>query len=206
MVAHCSDEGRSYTTLVPRLWSNTIEAHRRGVREAVMHTAAALVAHRGLHAVTMSQIAEEAGIGRATLYKYFPDVESILVAWHGERVAEHLTELEAIRDRAGSAGERLAAVLDAYARILTTRGRGHGPELAGLLHRDEHIAEARRRLHVFVADLVADAARAGEVRDDVAADELAAYCLHAIAAARTLPDEEAVRRLVNVTLTGLRSR
>lgn len=32
--------------------------------------------------MTMSRIAEEIGIGRATLYKYFPDVEAILLAWH----------------------------------------------------------------------------------------------------------------------------
>jgi AcrR family transcriptional regulator len=29
----------------------------------------------------MSQIAEETSIGRATLYKYFSDVEAILIAW-----------------------------------------------------------------------------------------------------------------------------
>jgi AcrR family transcriptional regulator len=169
-----------------------------------MHTAAKLAARRGLHAVTMSEIAEEAGIGRATLYKYFPDVEAILVAWHEERVAEHLEHLVAVRDQAEGARERLAAVLTAYAHILNTRGRGHAPELAAVLHRGEHIAEARRRLHAFVRDLLADAARAGEVRDDVPAEELAGYCLHAIEAAGALPDGEALDRLVNVTLAGLR--
>jgi AcrR family transcriptional regulator len=198
-------EGTSYTICVPRLWSHTIAAHRRGVRDAVMHAAAKLVAQRGLHAVTMSEIAEGAGIGRATLYKYFPDVEAILVAWHEERVAEHLEELVGVRDQAEGARERLAAVLAAYAHILHTRGRGHGPEVAALLHRGEHIAEARRRLHALVGDLLADAARAGEVRDDVPADELAGYCLHALEAAGTLPDDAAVRRLVDVTLAGLRT-
>jgi AcrR family transcriptional regulator len=200
----CSRRIRSYTIGVPRLWSHTIAAHRRGVRGAVMHTAAKLVAERGLHAVTMSEIAEEAGIGRATLYKYFPDVEAILVAWHGERVAEHLEHLASVRDQVEGARERLAAVLAAYAHILHTRGRGHGPELVAVLHRGEHIAEARRRLHVFVGDLLAAAARAGAVRGDVPADELAAYCLHALEAAGTLPDGESVHRLVGVTLAGLR--
>jgi AcrR family transcriptional regulator len=49
-----------------------------GARKAILDTTAALVAEGGLLSVTMSRIAEEAGIGRATLYKYFPDVEAIL--------------------------------------------------------------------------------------------------------------------------------
>lgn len=48
-------------------------------------TTAALVAEQGLTSVTMSRIAKESGIGLATLYKYFPDVESILLAWHERR-------------------------------------------------------------------------------------------------------------------------
>jgi hypothetical protein len=42
------------------------------------------------------------------------------------------------------------------------------------------------------------------LRNDVAPDELASYCLHALAAASSLPSKTAVRRLVTVTLAGLR--
>jgi hypothetical protein len=51
---------------------------------------------------------------------------------------------------------------------------------------------------------VAEAAEAGVLRDEVPPDELASYCLHALAAARGLPSKAAVRRLVAVTLAGLR--
>jgi len=57
-----------------------LKAHRDAVREATIKATAALVAQHGLTGVTMSQIAKDTGIGRATLYKYFPDVESILRA------------------------------------------------------------------------------------------------------------------------------
>jgi hypothetical protein len=56
----------------------------------------------------------------------------------------------------------------------------------------------------MVRDLVADGARSGAVRADVPPDELAAYCLHALAAAGGLPSVAAARRLVTVTLAGLR--
>jgi hypothetical protein len=56
----------------------------------------------------------------------------------------------------------------------------------------------------MIRDLVAEGARSGELRDDVAPDELAIYCLHALGAASTLPSKAAVGRLVAVTLAGLR--
>lgn len=188
---------------MPRLWTETIEAHRREVREAILDATAALVAERGLLSVTMSQIAEQTGIGRATLYKYFSDVEAILVAWHDRHVAGHLERLTALRDQAGDAGSRLEAVLQAYALIRHYRGQ-HGSDIDALVHRDEHVARVRQQLLDLFRDLLAEASVTGQVRDDVAADELASYCLHALAAAGRLPSEAAVGRLVAVTLAGLR--
>jgi len=189
---------------VPKLWNGTIEAHRRAVRDATLDATAALVASHGLASVTMSQIAEQAGIGRATLYKYFPDVEAILTAWHERQVAGHLEHLSEIRDRGGDAHERLEAVLGAYA--LMTYERPHGTELTALLHRGEHITQAHQHLSDFIRDLLAEAAKAGDIRDDVPPGELASYCLHALAAAGRLPSKAAVRRLVTVTLAGMRPR
>ena len=63
---------------------------------------------------------------------------------------------------------------------------------------------AERQVRGLIRDLLAEAAGAGEVRDDVAPDELASYCPHALTAARSLPSKAAVRRLVAVTSAGLR--
>ena len=188
---------------MPKLWTDTLEEHRRAVRDATLDTTAALVAERGLASVTMSQIAAETGIGRATLYKYFPDVEAILTAWHQRQVARHMEQLAAVRDQAsGGPGGRLKAVLTAYATI--THQRPHGTELAAVVHRGEHLADAQQQLLGFLRDLIADAANTGEVRDDVPPTELASYCLHALQAASSLPSEAAAHRLVTVTLAGLR--
>ena len=189
-----------YTGVVPRLWNETIEAHRRTVRGAILKTTATLVAEHGLRSVTMSQIAEKTGIGRATLYKYFPDVEAILLAWHERHVTGHLEHLAELRDQAGNARERLEAVLEAYALIQHKR---HATELAAFLHRDEHVAQAQQHLTGIIRNLLVEAAQTGGVRGDIAPDELASYCLHALTAASSLRSEAAVRRLVTVTLAGL---
>jgi AcrR family transcriptional regulator len=192
-----------YTHLMPRLWNETIEEHRREVREAILDTTVALVADHGLLSVTMSRIAEETGIGRATLYKYFPDVEAILRAWHERQIKGHLGYLAEVRDEAGDAGEALAAVLEAYA-LITHESKGHrDTELAALLHRDEQVMIAERHLRNIIRDLLAEGAKTGHIRNDIHPDELASYCLHALTAASSLPSKAAVRRLVEVTLTGL---
>jgi AcrR family transcriptional regulator len=189
--------------MMPKLWNETIEAHRHAVRDATLETTAALVAKHGLRPVTMSKIAEKTGIGRATLYKYFSSVEAILVAWHERQVSAHIEYLAEVRDQAGDTGERLKAVLEAYALIAYEH---HGTELEALLHRGKHVARARKQLSNLVRDLLTEAAETRNVRDDVAPDELASYCLHALAAASSLPSKAAVRRLVTVILAGLRCR
>src|SRR5688500_2306192 len=131
---------------MPKLWSRTIEAHRRGVREAILDTTAALVAEHGLLSVTMSQIAAETGIGRADLYKYFPDVEAILLGWHERQITGHLEQLAEVRDAASNAGERIEAVLGAYALISHETHGHHDTELAAFLHRGEQVARAQRQL------------------------------------------------------------
>ena len=194
-----------YTQVVPKLWTETVETHRDAVREATLDAAAALLAKHGLRGVTMSQIAERAGIGRATLYKYFPDVEAVLAAWHERQVGGHLKQLAELRHRPGDASERLAAVLEAYALIQHDVRVMHRTELAAHLHRGEHVARAQNHLKDFITSLLSEGARAGQLRNDVAPEELADFCLHALAAASTLPSKAAVRRLVSVTMSGLRA-
>ena len=154
--------------------------------------------------VTMSRIAEKTGIGRATLYKYFSDIESILLAWHQRQINTHLHDLAAVRDQVSGARERLEAVLEAYA-LISRESRGHhGTEFAAFLHRDDQVIRAQHRVHDMIRDLMIEAVESGDVRDDVTPHELASYCLHALAGASSLPSRVAVRRLVTVTLDGLR--
>jgi AcrR family transcriptional regulator len=218
---------------VPKLWTSTIETHRREVRDAIIETTAALVGKDGLPAVTMSRIAEEAGIGRATLYKYFPDVGSILVAWHDRHVEDHIRSMTEARDRSSDPEERLEAVLRTYASITYQRSRGHADDpdhvrrhsaaggrthhagrthsheghsgdIAALVHQSRHVSRVQRQLLDLIRDVISGAARSGSVRRDVPADELARYALKALAAAGDVASRPAVDRIVSVTLAGLR--
>lgn len=189
---------------MPKLWKDTIETHRRAVRDAAVDVAATLVEEQGLRSVTMSEIAERTGIGRATLYKYFPDVESILRAWHHRQIAQHLDELTAVRDRTRDRSARLRAVLVAFAAIAQESHGHRDSELAALLHRDHAIGGAQAQVVDLIGEFIRDAAEMGTVRSDIAAEELASFCVHALSAARGLQSRAALARLVDVTLGGLR--
>lgn len=200
----------AYARRVPKLWSDTVEAHRQEVRGAIMDTAARLAAERGPLNLTMSQVAEAAGIGRATLYRYFSSVEEVLHAWHVRQIDHHLELVRDIAGRDAPPMQRLAAVLETYAQVQRQRAghrRGpHGPDLVALLHRDARPEPAERQLHALLRDLVAQAAHEGSVRSDVGADELTTFCLHALEAAHGSRSNAAIQRLVAVTLDGLRPR
>jgi AcrR family transcriptional regulator len=186
---------------MPKIWSETIAAHRDAVRETTLDATAALIAEHGLTGVTMAQIARESGIGRATLYKYFPDIESILAAWHERQVNAHLQQLSEVSE-AASPRQRLEAVLRAYAHM--SRRGDHGDDLASALHASVHVVQAHHHLNEFLTGLIREAAERGEVRADVPAGELAAYCLHALTAAGGLTSKAAFDRLIAVTMAGLR--
>jgi AcrR family transcriptional regulator len=186
------------------LWSDTVEAHRRDVRQAVMDTTWRLVTDHGLLAVTMSRIAEEVGVGRATLYKYFPDVEAILFAHHHQHVVHHLTQLRAVRDQADDPVEGLRAVLTGYAQICRHRQQHGTDELMRLLHRGTDADLSHQQLDDLIAELIASAsADSDAVNAGVAPGELASYCRHALEAASTLTTDQAVDRLVAMVLRGL---
>jgi AcrR family transcriptional regulator len=187
------------------LWEESIDGHRRAVREAITAAAWHFAEQHGPLALTMSQVAKAAGIGRATLYKYFTDVESILIAHHAQHVEGHLQALDELRRGPGPVGSRLVAVVRAYAAICFHRARHSSIDVSALVHRGPVVADAEDRLRGVFAQLIEEAVAEGLVREDVSSVELAEYCLHALAAAGEAADPDRVERLIRVVLDGLGS-
>jgi hypothetical protein len=67
------------------------------------------------------------------------------------QLTAHLQQLATVRDQARDPRERLGAVLEAYALISYDSRRQHDSELAAFLHRDQHVAQAQRQLHVMIS-------------------------------------------------------
>ncbi|GAA4757916.1 TetR/AcrR family transcriptional regulator [Actinomycetospora chibensis] len=188
---------------MPKLWDETVESHRRVVRETVEDAAWSLVTEHGLRAVTMAKVAAAAGLSRATIYKYFADVESILAAWHQRQVDVHVAQLTALSEVADEPGRVLRSVLGAYAEILAQRGQ-HGPELGALLHRAGEHRNSEELVDELLRRVLTSAVDSGQVRADVGVNVLVSYCRHALGGAVELLSTEGVDCLVELTLAGLR--
>jgi AcrR family transcriptional regulator len=98
-------------------------------RDAVLEAVRTLVRRDGVEAVTHQQVAVEAGIGRATVYRHWPDRTHLLL--------DALAEPEDPESWTGSGDlvVDLARELGRLQRILT--GSPFVPELAALLGRSE---------------------------------------------------------------------
>jgi AcrR family transcriptional regulator len=183
---------------VPRIWADTIDSHRQQVHDAILDATAGLIAEHGPMSVAMSAIAERAGIGRATLYKYFPDVEAILLAWHARDFADHLERLRELT-------ESESVTLDDIAEFVRAQRRHHprhkGADLVGsLAHtlagaapsiQDTIERDATKALTALMKRLV----DRKEVRNDRPPRLLAQWLMHAIHAPAEL-DDAAVAELV----------
>jgi len=187
---------------MPQLWTDTIASHRAQVRQTVMDVAWRLAVQDGVLSVTMSQIAGTVGIGRATLYKYFPDVESILVARHEQQVERHLQMLSTARESAATPLGAMEAVLRGYAQICRHRAAHGNAELVNLFHADGHPEQAQPLLDLL-EQAIADAADANAVRRDVAPIELARFVLNGLNAVAADSSPDQVDRLLMLTRSSL---
>ena len=183
---------------MPRLWADTMDTHRRQVNDAIRDATAELIAEHGPLSVAMSAIAERAGIGRATLYKYFPDVGSILVAWHNRDFAEHLHRLKALSESDDVTLEDLGEFVRAQRRHHPHR---QSSDVLGALAHTLAGAEGVMEMTIepeivaVLTGLLTGLARRRQVRRDHDPEVLAQCLLHAVHAPGSL-DDRAVSQLL----------
>ena len=106
-------------------------------RAAILAAALRLIARSGLHDTPIAAVAQEAGVGAGTVYRYFPSKEAMINALYLELLAEHD---RAVAPDAGP-GTELAAEVAADTRGAMWRAwsglaRWHldHPEASSVLH------------------------------------------------------------------------
>ena len=167
--------------------------------EALLQSAKAVFATSGVDA-PVREIAERAGVGIGTFYRHFPQRSDLIAA-----VFRH--EIDACAEAAptlaaeNSPGEALAKWMQRYAAFIATK-RG----LAPALHSGNPAFETLRayfeqRIRPALRTLLGSAVAAGEIRNDVGADDL----LHAVASL-CIPaqDDGRAQRMVALLVDGLR--
>lgn len=172
------------------------EARAAKTRARVIEAARELVDEGGPAAITYSALAERSGVGRATLYRHWPEIGDLWAELRVELVASFQAQLT------GDLLTDVGRVLERVGQMLA--GNGAGPSLITLLERAQWDEETRRHLReaerLNPLRLVLGAAQArGELRPDADIDSLSAMIIGPIlyrALMTDRPADEALGRAV----------
>lgn len=74
------------------------KAQKKRNRDKIISAAVDLIIKKGVKAATMRRIAQDAGVGDATIYNYFPTKEAIIYAYYKDKFDEVVQRLNAITD------------------------------------------------------------------------------------------------------------
>ncbi|MFC9845181.1 TetR/AcrR family transcriptional regulator [Streptomyces sp. NPDC060223] len=166
-----------------------------------MQTAARMFAQRG-PAVTLNEIAREAGVGVATVYRRFPDLNTLIDALFAERFAVLLEFITA----AGQQPDPGQALRHYLLEAAQWRARDQAMEfiLSNASIDTRPIAALRDDLGRLVDGLVERAVAAGAVREDFASADVYAffYMVGAVADRTHEVAPDAWRRYAEVLLHG----
>jgi AcrR family transcriptional regulator len=170
--------------------------------EALLQAAKEVFATSGVDA-PIREIAGKAGLGVGTVYRHFPQRSDLIAAVFRR-------EIDACADAAKTLSEQhdpfdaLSLWMQRFSAFFATK-RG----LAGALHSGDAAYEAlpghfELRLRPALQSLLTSATAAGQIRNDIAADELLAAVAGLSMAGNTAPGQ--AQRMVALLSDGLRRR
>ena len=177
-------------------------------RERLLAAAAAVFAERDFHRVQVSDVAERAGVGKGTVYLYFPTKDHLHRAALEASLVGIRTEVQTAVEAAAPAEETLRRIVLAVLRFFWRR-----QHLLTVVQRYEHAngrrAQLRRERVVRAVEDVLGRHRLGGTRSE---RHLAAAFLLGMARAAILEHavadrpEAVARRLVDTFLHGIGGR
>ena len=199
---------RDFSTSVRRLYPGVVvegsslrrDAERN--RQRILDAARRLYAETGLRA-SHDDVARAAGVGVGTVYRRFPDRESLHAAVFDRQLDEVVALAEAARERP----DPWPALRDFLAEVLERQAgdRGLRDLLGGAPDASAAAGRARGRIAPVVGDMLARAQRAGRVRPDLTVTDLALVpvMVGAVIEATREVDPDQWRRTLALLLDGL---
>jgi AcrR family transcriptional regulator len=137
---------------------------RHEIFEAAMH----LFVEKGFNETSMREIAEAAGVGKSTLYDYFPDKDEILISFVADEIRQVSVWADDIMKLELSAGEKLRRILSKHLGFMV----GNKQLYLKLTFEAQRLSfESQQRIqqhrHAYqdkLCDLVKEGIRSGEFR------------------------------------------
>ncbi|WP_456698558.1 TetR/AcrR family transcriptional regulator [Aeromicrobium sp. P5_D10] len=136
---------------MPKIIGGSLEQHREQSRRRIFEALVALLAKQSFDAVTMADLASEAGIGRTAIYNHFADKDAIVVAFASEETERYLARLAEALAPADGPADAMRIYITEHLSSSEEFHFGFGPELYAMLSRDS-LAEIRE--HVMAVEAV----------------------------------------------------
>jgi AcrR family transcriptional regulator len=172
-------------------------------RQRILRAAAEVFTQRGLDA-TLDDVARQAGVGVGTVYRRFPDKESLVA----ELFADRIDAMVAVAEEALAAPDpwrALVAYLE-YAVNTLASDVGLRQLMMFATYGRDQVAYAREQMRPVVSKLVRRAQEAGELRQDFSATDvpMIAFMLASAAEYASLVQPDLWRRYLALVIDGLR--
>ncbi|MFG3439501.1 TetR/AcrR family transcriptional regulator [Nonomuraea sp. NPDC047897] len=137
---------------MPRISAATIGEHRAQTRDRILGAVSRLSREQGIDAISMTDVAGEAGITRTALYNYYPDKAALLLAFTEQVTRYFIDSYEQELPEGASPADRLRAFVRLQLAGLVAHPHPGPAELSATLGPDayqrlaEHVAPMQRIL------------------------------------------------------------
>ncbi len=182
-----------------------------GLRQNILQAAEAIFTQHDYHEVLMEDVAQACGVGKGTLYRYFPSKHELYLAVMFEGIEGLRDELQAAVDRQAAPAQKIECLVRCILQHFWDRRF-----FFALIHRNEHKPDdpdgrewLRRRAEIaaLVEHTLEEAMTAGYVRrtDPRIAAEMLLGMLRGVNRYRTRQDtlDDLVAAVVDVFLCGM---
>ncbi len=105
-------------------------------RDAILDAAFRLLSDPGTESLTIDAIAAEAGVGRQTIYRWWPSKGAVVA----DAMARHAQAVVPERDTGSFAGDLAAFLTDSFAGLEDERFAGRLRQIVATAQHDEHVA------------------------------------------------------------------
>jgi AcrR family transcriptional regulator len=188
-------------SIVPDLWADSLEAHRDLVRQRLLTAFAELAAEVPLDDVTLTAVAERAGLARSAVYNYVTSKHDLLLAHTADVTSRWVERL--VRDGGATVAERLGRFVAATLRVFAEdRLAGQGADIPFDAEQHARLMAALRPVHDHLSALVAEGVADGSFTGDPA--ELTRFVFATLEGYRTsIARGEVDAEVAASTVTGL---
>jgi AcrR family transcriptional regulator len=182
----------------------TLRADAARNLELILEAADGAFAEKG-HEACVADIAARAGVGQATIFRRFETKDDLIAAVFARKIEQLLAAAESAQ-RKRRAWDGLMEFM-ATATELHRRDRGFFQSMAEQLMKSDQIVELKLRMKAALAGLVEKAKAEGDLRADLSAEDVFAFCCAAAQAAGMGPNPgpRASKRYLAVITDGMRA-